>query len=247
MNVLAFLPALPCCVVCNKWCSLCLTEESCVSNNSWNKVWVNVACWSSVLNVPFSVCVSSRCWNTYWSSTISSSVGEGMHAGSFVMSSESLMIVFTIKCEVEFVFFGQLSHHIFNVLHSLSSFTHCLCWEIGVAAWTVPVWEQLGSEWNINRVIFSDAAKKVARNQHVISNTDSRARADLIFPLSWHNFSVCTWDVDSSVQASLVVHVSNYATETVGSSYWAIVRSLWAWVTILWPSKRPSCEFSFLT
>ena len=43
----------------------------------------------------------------------------------------------------------------------------------------------------------------------MVTDSDADAGADLEFPLAWHNFSICARNLDSSVKASFVVHISN--------------------------------------
>jgi len=77
----------------------------------------------------------------------------------------------------------------------------------------------------------------------LISNFNSDTRSNLVFPLSGHNFSVGSRNVDSSVEASLVVSVSNAATKGSVGTDRAVVGSLSSRVTIVGPSEGIASEF----
>lgn len=76
----------------------------------------------------------------------------------------------------------------------------------------------------------------------MVSDTDTFTRSYLIFPLTWHNFSICPRNFDSSVKASFVVSISYDATKSHITSNRAVVRSLSSWVTTLRPSERTNCK-----
>jgi len=82
-----------------------------------------------------------------------------------------------------------------------------------VASGSVPVGEEFGSERNANVEVFGDSVEEIASYPQVVTNRNTFARAYLEFPLPWHNLSVGARNVDSSVEASFVVHVSNYTAE----------------------------------
>ena len=62
----------------------------------------------------------------------------------------------------------------------------------------------------------------------------------MILPLSGHDLGIDTGDVDTGIQAGLVVSLDNVtAIDTVGANT-AIVWALWAWVPTLWPAVWPA-------
>ena len=158
------------------------------------------------------------------------------------MTRESLLVVISVECDVVLVLGGELSHHAVDVLHATSTCTHGFGGEVGVAARAIPVLEKLGGERDVNVEVLSDASKNVARHPKVITDGNAFNRADLVFPLAGHNLSVGTRDFDSSVEASLVVSVSDSTTEAIGSADRAVVGTLGTGVTILGPAKRPGRE-----
>ena len=112
-----------------------------------------------------------------------------------------------------------------------------------MATRSVPVWEELGRERDVHIVVFSNTSKEITRHHKVVTHFNSEAWSDLIFPLAWHDFSICSRNVDSSSEASPVVEIRDDSSEADVGSNRAVVGALWAWVTIGWPSKGPLCEF----
>jgi len=58
----------------------------------------------------------------------------------------------------------------------------------------------------------------------------------LEFPLSRHNLSVSTRDLDTSEQASLEVSLDNISAEDLSGTNTTVVWTLWAWETSDWPA-----------
>lgn len=69
---------------------------------------------------------------------------------------------------------------------------------------------------------------------------DALARTDLVLPLSRHDLSVDTRDVDASVQTSLVVGFDNVTAVHLAGTDTAVVRTLGTGETALGPSVRPA-------
>ena len=80
----------------------------------------------------------------------------------------------------------------------------------------------------------------------MVSTLDGGARSNLILPLSGHNLSIGSRDLDSSVEASLVVSVSYSSSEADVASDRAIVRSLVSRESSGWPSVGSGLESSML-
>jgi hypothetical protein len=64
------------------------------------------------------------------------------------------------------------------------------------------------------------------------------AWSDLKFPLGWHDFSVRSGDVDSSVQAASVVSFDNVSSVNSCGANTAVVWTLFTWKSVFRPSKR---------
>jgi hypothetical protein len=71
-----------------------------------------------------------------------------------------------------------------------------------------------------------------------ILTLDACAWADLEFPLSRHDLGVGTRDLDTGIQASLVVSLNNISAEDFAGADTAVVWALRTWETIDWPSVR---------
>lgn len=81
---------------------------------------------------------------------------------------------------------------------------------------------------------------------------DTLTRADLVLPLGRHHLGVDTRDLDSSVQACLVMSLHNVSAEDLASTDSAIVRALGSWKSSLRPAIWPAigtkdCVFLFQT
>lgn len=60
----------------------------------------------------------------------------------------------------------------------------------------------------------------------MISSRFSTFSEDLVFPLTFHDFSVDTFDTKSSVNASVEMFFNNRSSDSFSGSYGAIVRTL---------------------
>ena len=56
------------------------------------------------------------------------------------------------------------------------------------------------------------------------------------FPLSWHDLSVSTRDLNASEQAGLKVSLDNISAEDLSGTNTTVVWTLWAWETSDWPA-----------
>lgn len=64
----------------------------------------------------------------------------------------------------------------------------------------------------------------------------------MVFPLSGHDLGVGTRDVDTSVQAGLVVSIYDVTAKDLAGTVTAVVRSLGSRETVLGPAVRPAVE-----
>merc|ERR1712070_1332332 len=109
------------------------------------------------------------------------------------------------------MFLAKLLHCINNDLVA-AILAHWLCRIVGVAASTIPVtsgWLRIESD--IATKQFTDSDHQIARHPHVVTRFNTSARADLVFPLSRHDFRVDACNLESSIKASLVMRISNWA------------------------------------
>ena len=131
-----------------------------------------------------------------------------------MMTGHAFLVVVTIETDVEVVFGSEFFHHVIDVVHSFGAFSHCCGGEVGVAARSVPVWEEFGGERNINVVILSDTAENIARHPKVVSDRNAGAGSNLELPLTWHNLSIGSGNVDAGGEACAVVGVGDDSSES---------------------------------
>jgi len=76
----------------------------------------------------------------------------------------------------------------------------------------------------------------------VVTNSDTFNWANLVLPLTGHDFSVGSRDGDACEEACFVVSICDSSSKAYVGSNGAVVRSLLTWITRGWPSKRPDSE-----
>jgi hypothetical protein len=217
--------------------SLGLSEQWSVCNKRTNNIGVDVRSGSSILDVSSAYVFPCLSWDSERGSAVSNTVGESGTGRGLVVTSESLLIVFTVDRDVKGVFGTESGHHILNVLHALNTWSHGFGWVVGVASRSIPVGEELRGVWDVHIIIFSNTAEEVSRNVELITDGNTFNWADLVFPLSRHDLGIGAWNLDTSIQASLVMSFSNSASEgNVGASR-AVVGTLGTGVTTLRPAE----------
>ena len=71
---------------------------------------------------------------------------------------------------------------------------------VGMTARSIPVREEFWSEGNIDVVVLCNSLKNVASHPKVITYGYSNTRSNLEFPLTWHNFSIGSGNVDARLK-----------------------------------------------
>ena len=104
-----------------------------------NGVWANVGGWSSVLDVSLTIVVHNLSWDSERAGSVSSSIRELVDTGGLMDSCKSLVVVCTVKLDVESMLFLEVNHHVVDVLHFSGTSSHGLGGEVGVASGTVPI------------------------------------------------------------------------------------------------------------
>merc|ERR1712187_31505 len=117
-------------------------------------------------------------------------------------AGKTLVVVVTVKSDVSRVLGSELLHHLLNVSHTLIARAHGLSGVVGVAARAVPVFEELGGEGDGDVVVLSDALENITRHMELVTNGNSDAWADLVLPLTWHDLSIGSRDLDAGIQTS---------------------------------------------
>jgi len=69
---------------------------------------------------------------------------------------------------------------------------------------------------------------------------DALARTDLVFPLTRHDLGIGTRDLETSIQASLVVSIHNITAKRLSSPVTTVVRSLGCREAVVRPAVDPA-------
>ena len=192
-------PLNPSFVVLDHGLSLSVVDAACIENDGWDDVWINIWSWSSIFNITSSIVMHYLSWDSEWSSSVSCSVWKFVDAWGLVDSCKSFVVVGSVKRDVKGVFGIKLFHHLVNVVHSSWTISHNRSGEIGVASWSIPVWENFWLETNWKVMFFSASLQEISSSPKVVSLFNTKAWSNLEFPLSRENLSVCSWYFDSSI------------------------------------------------
>ena len=76
----------------------------------------------------------------------------------------------------------------------------------------------------------------------LVTDGDTKAGTDLVFPLAGHDLSIGSGNLDTSIEACTVVGISDHTSEAVVSTDRAIVGTLRTRVTIVRPAEGPGGE-----
>ena len=79
----------------------------------------------------------------------------------------------------------------------------------------------------------------------MVSRGNTCDRADLVFPLTWHDFSISSRALDAGVEAGSVVSISNNSAKAVAGANGAVVGALRSGVPVVGPAEWPGCELGF--
>ena len=154
-------------------------------------------------------------------------------------TGQSLVVVVTVQLDVCLMTLSHSSHHVLDVCHALLAAPHRLGREVGVAAGSVPVFEELGGERDGHIEVLGNALKKIPGDPKLVTHRDALYWSNLILPLTRHDLSVGARDLDSSIKAGSVMCISNDSAEAVVRANRAVEGSLGRWVTIVGPADRP--------
>lgn len=184
--------------------------------------------------------MSTLAWNTDGSTTVSNTIGEGIHGSGLVLAGETELVVGTINSDMFLVSAAELLESSLDVHHT-TWFSHLLSGDVGVKTGTIPVtWDWLGVEGDLDTEFFGDTVEEVAGHPEVVTHLDTDAWTNLEFPLRWKDLGVDTRDLDTGVQARLVVSLDDITAVDVSGTDSTVVWTLWAWESTLWPAIWPS-------
>lgn len=202
-----------------------------------DNVWIHVAGWATVLQVSTSGCLSVS-GNTDGGTTVSDTILESRNVCSLMSTCESALIALALNSDVFLVFLAEFLARL-DDFGKPACIAHGLSGVIGVAASSVPVprgW--FGIECDIAAHQLTHTEHEVPRHPHVITTLDSKARTNLVFPLTRHHLGVDACNLDTCVQASFVVCICNWPSNGTVIAGTAIVWSLGSRVSDIRESKR---------
>jgi len=154
-----------------------------------------------------------------------------------MLSSKSHGVVLSVDSDVFLVTLAELLNGGVDILES-SLGSHLLGRVVGVASSSVPVSaDGLGVERDDDAELLSESVHDETGHPHVVSYINSETGSNLVLPLSRHDLSVDTGDLNSGVQACSVVGFYEWATERFVGTSTAVVGSLGGGETSLGPSE----------
>lgn len=121
-----------------------------------------------------------------------------------------------------------------------SIFSHLLCRVICMAACSIPVsFNWFWVEGNRNIKVFSNSKHEISSQPHMVSDLNAFTGSDLVFPLSGHDFSVCSRYLKSCVKTCSIMSVTHNSSEAGCGAGRAVVRSLRAGKSSVRPPEGP--------
>ena len=205
-------PFAPSFVMVDKCISLSKVASGIVDHGG-HGVRADVGGWASILDVALAVVMHCLGWDSERARSVSASVRELGKTGGLVDSRQSLVVVGSVQFDVEGVLILEEHHNVVNVLHLAGSSSHRLGREVCVASRSVPVREEFWLEGDGEAELFGASVEEESSEGHVVTLLDTGAWTDLELPLSWHHLSIGAGDLDSSVEAALVMGVVEGSTE----------------------------------
>jgi len=202
-----------------------------------NAVGVDVGCWSAVLEIAFALS-GDVTRNTNGSATVGDTIGKVANMTGFMTASKAFVVIITIDGNVLSVTEAHLVDGFLDRLDTAFG-THGSSAVVCVAAGAVPVTRDgLGVERDDDAKVFRDSVEEVTGHPEMITHVDALAGTDLELPLTGHDLGVDTRDGDTGVEAGLVVGLDDVTTKNLLGTDTAVVRTLRAGETALWPAEN---------
>src|SRR5271170_507126 len=193
---------------------------------------------SPILEISISV-LGTLPWNSNGCATVGDTRGESIDMAGFVATSETFVVIGTIDKDMFLVFALQFGNAFLNCLHSATGLPCFNGRNVGMTSSTIPITlKRLGMKRNLDTEFLRNSFKKITCHPKMITHLDSLTRTDLEFPLRGHDFSVDSADLDSAVQACLVVRFDDITGVDFARSDTAVVWTLWTGESTCWPSVR---------
>ncbi len=225
-------------------CLIGLVQDSGSDEHLGDRVRVAVRRGSSVLQVAL-LLLANTARNSDTAATVGHASTKIGNIRGLVVAGQAASVVEpslrVVDLNVRHVTLRQLLDGLLNGLDT-ALLTHLLGRVVGVRAGAVPVASDwLRVECDNNAELLGDTVQDVAADPQVIAGIDALQRTHLELPLGRHHLTVDAANLDSGVQAGLVVSIDDVATvRSIGANR-AVVRALWGRVAVrLGPAEWPA-------
>ena len=215
-------------------------ETYCLDDNTSDLVRVGVRGRAPVLKVTLLLNRDSTV-DTDRGATVCDTPRELVIRGSLMTTSHAELVVLAINGHVLLMPGGKLVHRGFDGLKTTLS-AHLVGADVGVKTSAVPVTgDRLGGECDLDAEVLSDAVKEESGHPQLVADCsqvrlnkfflvredgkltlDADTRTNLVLPLGRHNLSVGTGNLNTSVQACLVVRLDDVTAEDLASAHTAL-------------------------
>jgi hypothetical protein len=203
-----------------------------------NPVRIRVGRGSAVLEVTVALGTNLP-GDTDRGTTSSDAPGELVDGTSLVPASETLFVLLAVDGDVIGVAGLELLDGGLDMRHTTLD-THLLGGEVRVETSAIPVaLHGLGMYGYLGTEVFGDAVEDKPGNPELITHLDALAGSDLEFPLSGHHLGIGTGDVDTGIQAGLVVREDDVALDDIAIANTTVVLELRSGETTLGPAIGP--------
>jgi len=157
----------------------------------------------------------------------------------FMTTSETFIVVRSVDKDMFLVFALQFGNALLNCLHTGTRLPRLNGRNVGMTSSTVPITlERLGVKRNLDAEFLCNSLEKITCHPEMIAHLDSLTGTNLELPLRGHDFSVDSADLDSAVQACLVVCLDDISGVDFAGSDTAVVWTLWTGKSTCGPSVR---------
>ena len=116
----------------------------------------------------------------------------------------------------------------------VTTFSHDTIGEVSMHTCTIPVtfhWFRMEDDFIV--VFFSNSMSKVSSNPKLVTCVFSSFTKYLVFPLSFHDFRINSFNSKSSINTSIKMFFNHFSSDSPSSSDTAVIRAL-RWRIVFW-------------
>mmetsp|Transcript_1175 Transcript_1175/g.2271 ORF Transcript_1175/g.2271 Transcript_1175/m.2271 type:complete len:223 (+) Transcript_1175:79-747(+) len=167
-------------------------QHGSIENLRCHHVRVDVAGWSSVLEIPLPI-LRGLIRDPHGCAAIGHTVGEFIDGRGLVGTRQSLVVALTVQRDVLHVLLRHVVQHgLHDGLVGVVLLPHALRGIVRVAPRPVPVpGDRLRIPGHRHIMALTDSQHDVTGHPHMIARIDPHARTDLVLPLPRHHLRVC--------------------------------------------------------